>query len=180
MARGLFFHGVCYFLPDDYFQPELSITMTKHPSATSYPATTQDDTSIFDDPYRKEVLEDNYLHGKKKTKYGLFSIGLVFLITSVIAYLSADVPLLDNLFYICLLPVIYLGLGLFSNLQPLMAVIGGIVVVAGLTVFNYMQLGPMSIISGWLYKVIILYFLIRCFQQAKDAEKAKKELEQLG
>ena len=153
--------------------------MSEYPSASSYPPANEE-VSIFDDPYRKEVLEDNYLHAKKKTRYGLFSIGLVFLITSIIGYLSADLPLIDNILYIVFLPVLYLGLGLFSNLQPLMAAIGGILVVVGLTVFNYMQLGAISLIGGWLYKVIILYFLIRCFQQAKEAENAKKELAVLG
>jgi uncharacterized membrane protein len=153
--------------------------MTEYPSATNYPSANQNDVSIFNDPYQKEVLEDNYLYGKKKTRYTLFSIGIVFLITSIIGYLSIGLPLVDNIVYILLLPLIFVGLGLFSNLQPLIAAIGGIAVVAGLTIFNYIQLGPMSIIAGWLYKVIILYFLIRCFQHAKDAERAKKELEVL-
>ena len=154
--------------------------MSENPSATNHLSVNEQDVSIFDDPYRKEVLQDNYLHAKKKTRYGLFSIGLVFLITSIIAYLSAGIPLIENIFYIALLPLLYLGLGLFSNLQPVIAAIGGIVVAAGLTVFNYMQLGAMSLVSGWLYKAVIVYFLIRCFQQAKDAEKAKRELELLG
>lgn len=151
--------------------------MSDHPSATSFQPANEQEVSIFNDLYRKEVLEDNYLHAKKKTRYALFSIGLVFLITSIIGYLSADLLLIENVLYIAFLPALYLGLGLFSKLQPLMAAIGGILVVVGLTIFNYMQLGAMSLIGGWLYKVIILYFLIRCYQQAKEAENAKKESE---
>lgn len=154
--------------------------MSEYPSATNYSPENEQEVSIFDDPYRKEVLQDNYLYAKKKTRYSLFSIGLVFLITSIIAYLSVDLPLIDNIFYIALVPLIYLGLGLFSNLQPLLTAIGGIVVVVALTIFNYIQVGPMSLVAGWLYKAVILYFLIRCCQQAKEAENAKKELEILG
>ncbi|HEX8313644.1 MAG TPA: hypothetical protein VF609_01545 [Flavisolibacter sp.] len=150
--------------------------MSDHPSVTSYSSSPQNEISILEDPYRREVLTDNFHHSRKKTKYALFSIALVFLIAGIFMYLWAGLPIADNLPYILMMPALFVGLGLFAHLQPLIAAITAIVVIVGLTIVNYVQLGAMSLVGGWIYKVIIFYFLLRSVQHARDAEKARKEL----
>ena len=149
-------------------------------SATDQLLESQNQISIFDDPYEKEVLIDNYVNARKKTKYALFSISLVFLITSIIGFMTAGASIVENLPYILLLPVLFAGLGLFAHVQPIISMFAAVGVIMALTVYNYMQLGAYSLIAGWLYKVIVLYFLIRGFQHAKDAERAKKAVTLLG
>jgi len=153
--------------------------MNEIPSATHSANYIHQETSILEDPYRKEVLLDNWQHERKKTRYALFSIGLILLITSIIAYASADLLLLENLPYLLLFPVLFLGLGLFAHLQPMIAAIGGVVVIVGITVLNYMESGAFSLIAGWIYKVIALYFIIKSIQHAREAERARKELQLL-
>ncbi len=139
----------------------------------------QNETSILEDPYHKEVQEDIWQFERKKTMYALFTIGFILLVSNVIGYVASDAFELAYLFDILLVPLIFAGLGFFALLQPLFAAIGGIVVIIALTVINFVALGSLSLISGWIYKVIALYFIIRSIMHAKDAEKARKELQLL-
>jgi hypothetical protein len=154
--------------------------MNEFPSATRSTQYIHRDTSILEDPYREEVLLDNWQHERKKTRYALFSIGFIVLIASTIAYASADLLLIENLPYLLLFPVLFLGLGLFAHLQPMIAAIGGVLVIVGMTVLNYMASGAISLIAGWLYKVIALSFMIKSIRHAQEAERARKELQLLA
>ena len=156
--------------------------MNDYPSATephlyNEPAT---EFSLLEDPYRKEVLEDNLAHAKKKTMLHLLYIGLTLLASNLVGYTVAGASLADNALDILLVPVIFLGVGLFAKLQPMVSAIAGIAVIAGLTVLNFIALGPLSLIAGWIYKVLCLYFIIKAVQHAKESEQAKKELQMLG
>jgi hypothetical protein len=88
--------------------------------------------------------------------------------------------LIENLPYLLLFPVLFLGLGLFAHLQPMIAAIGGVLVIVGMTVLNYMASGAISLIAGWLYKVIALSFMIKSIRHAQEAERARKELQLLA
>ena len=110
----------------------------------------------------------------------LLTIGLVLLISNLIAFASADVSIIDNWLTAVLIPAIFFGLGLFAKLQPLVAAIACIVVIVAIAVLNYIALGPLTLISGWIYKVICLYFIFIAVRHAKDAEQARKELQSLS
>ncbi len=154
--------------------------MSEYPSATKEPVYPAAETSIFEDPYQKEVLLDNWQFERKKAKYALFSIALTYLIASIIGFMSAGIMTVENLPYLLLFPVLFLGTGLFAHYQPMVAAVAAVVVMVGITVLTYMESGAYSLIAGWLYKAIILYFIIKCFRHAKEAEKARRELQLLG
>jgi len=154
--------------------------MNEQQTVANNPVYIQAESSILEDPYQKEVQEDIWQHEKKKTMHSLFSIGFILLVATIIGY--ASVNALDSvyLFEIILYPVIFLGLGLFAKLQPMISVIVGIIVILAITVISYLTLGAISLIAGWLYKVIALYFIIKSVTHAIEAEKARKQLQQLG
>ena len=156
--------------------------MNDYPSATDTPLFGQQtaEFSLLEDPYRKEVLEDNLAHAKKKTMLSLLYIGITLFISNVVGYTVAGASLADNALDILLVPIAFIGVGLFAKLQSMVSAIAGIVILVALTVLNYMALGPLSLIAGWLYKVLCLYFIIKAVQHAKEAEQAKKELQLLG
>ncbi|RYF87333.1 MAG: hypothetical protein EON98_00835 [Chitinophagaceae bacterium] len=153
--------------------------MNDYPSATDTPLYGQQtaEFSLLEDPYRKEVLEDNLAHAKKKTMLHLLYIGATLLISNIIGYSRADALIADNALDILLIPVIFLAVGLFAKLQPMVSAIAGIAVIVGLTVVNYISFGPLTLIAGSIYKILCLYFIVKAVQQAKEAEQAKKELQ---
>src|SRR5687767_13057810 len=103
--------------------------MKDFPSATDTALFTSQETSILEDPYRKEVLLDNWAHERKKTKYALFSVGLVLLIFNLVGATTAGISITDNLGALVLFPALFIGLGFFAHLQPMIAVIGGVLVI---------------------------------------------------
>lgn len=151
-----------------------------HQTADNNAIYIQAETSILEDPYQKEVQEDIWQHERKKTMYALFGIGSVLLIANLIAYASANALEAYYLLDIFLFPAIFLGLGLFARLQPMISAIGGIIVIVAITILGVMGHGAVYLIAGWLYKVIGLYFIIKSVTHAKDAEKARKQLQLLG
>jgi hypothetical protein len=58
----------------------------------------------------------------------------------------------------------------------MIAVICGILAIVAITVMNYIAFGAGSLISGWLFKTIALYFIITSVRHAKEAEAARKRL----
>lgn len=137
------------------------------------------ESSILEDPYQKEIQNDIWLHERKKTMQAVFAIGITLLISNVVGFASADALVVENLIHIFLVPVIFMGLGLFAQLQPMIAAIGGILVILAITIINYMVLGSLSLMAGWLYKAIALYFLIKSVRHAREAETARKNLADL-
>lgn len=154
--------------------------MKENPAPAGTPVYVRTESSIFENPYEREVQLDIWQHEKKKTMLSLFGIGTVLLIGNLISYASVNLLDVEHLASIGLYPVVFFGLGFFAQLQPMIAAIGGIVVVIVITVLGYVAFGPASLISGWLFKTIALYFIITSVRHAKEAEDAKKKLGELG
>lgn len=140
----------------------------------------QTETSILDNPYEREVQEDIVSYEKKKTMYALFIIGAVFLIFDAIALSSANLLTSSTMIVVAMVPAIFLGLGLFAKLQPMVAIIIGIIVILAISVINYLSFGSQSLIMGWLPKAIMIYFIITGVRHAKEAEAAKRKLQSLS
>jgi hypothetical protein len=57
--------------------------MTQYPPARGNTAYIQDETSILEDPYQKEVQLDIWQDERKKTRYAHFTIGVILLVSNV-------------------------------------------------------------------------------------------------
>ena len=67
------------------------------------------------------------------------------------------------------------GLGFWCNKKPLTAIISGASLYALMFILNAV-LNPLTILSGIIFKIIIIGLFIRGIKSAIEAEKLKKEL----
>lgn len=154
--------------------------MNEIPTATAGLTHVDGQASFLEDPYQKEIQLDIWQHEKKKTMQALFAIGLILLISNVIGLATANELVMERLLDILLFPILFAGLGLFARMQPMVSAIGGVIVILAITVMNYLSLGAVSLIAGWLYKALALYFVINSIRHAKEAEAAKQKLNAIG
>lgn len=98
---------------------------------------------------------------------GLWAVwGLIFYVQSHdTAELVADLVLI----------VLFAGLGLWSRRKPLTAIISGAALYA-IVLILLAVVNPISIISGILWKIMIIGAFIRGIKAAIEVEKVKKEL----
>lgn len=134
------------------------------------------ETHLFDNPYDREVQEDIWRHERKKTSIALLLVGINILLMNVIAYGSAGALEMFYFLDIALVPLLFIGLCFFARLQPMLAAIGGIVVIIGMTVWGVMMAGAVWLVAGWLFKSIALYYIISAVRHAREAEAARKKL----
>ena len=116
---------------------------------------------------------------KRKTRNKLFIIAAVIFFFDLIALLTANAVSALTLVYIAVVPLMFVGLALLATKEPLLAMIIGAVIIVALWVFNYIQFGGRSIVSGILAKAILITFLISGFQSAIEANKVRKEMREL-
>ena len=74
-----------------------------------------------------------------------------------------------------ILGAIFAGLGFWCNKKPLTAIISGASLYALMFILNAV-LNPLTILSGTIFKIIIIGLFIRGIKSAIEAEKLKKEL----
>ena len=121
---------------------------------------------------QKEIMEIEI----KKTRNMLWILAAVFLGINVIALLQLGVSISDFWLEIMIIPAVLAGLGFMAIKEPLVATIIATVIIGGLWIYNVVLLGSIAIVSGWLWKGIIIYLIIACFQHARLANKIKREL----
>jgi hypothetical protein len=74
-----------------------------------------------------------------------------------------------------ILAAIYGGLGFWCNRKPLAAIIAGSALYALILILNAI-INPLTIVSGIIFKIVIIGFFVRGIKAAIEAEKLKKEL----
>jgi hypothetical protein len=81
-----------------------------------------------------------------------------------------------TLIYTLVVPVIFIALAFLAMAKPMLAMgaaLGLFVLIIAYTVY---ALGARAIISGLLVKAVIVYFFVKGFNHAKEAETARKNL----
>jgi len=74
-----------------------------------------------------------------------------------------------------ILGAIYAGLGFWCNKKPLAAIISGSALYGLILILNAI-VNPLTIVSGLIFKIVIIGFFVRGIKSAIEAEKLKKEL----
>ena len=136
----------------------------------------EEESSILIDPYAKDVQLSIWRQDCVKTRNALFGIGLLIFVGDIIAIAAADAVTINNIAFISIIPIVFIGLGLFARLQPLLASLAGCFIIAALTAYTIYSYGAVGLISGWWIKIITLYFIITSIRSARSAEVAKKQL----
>jgi len=128
----------------------------------------------------REAKEIDLSEANKKIKRASIALYVVAGTTALLGLamvgLSKD-PAAKNSLLITnlILAAIYGGLGFWCNQKPLAAIISGSALYALVLILNAI-VNPLTIISGIIFKIIIIGFFVRGIKSAIEAEKLKKEL----
>jgi hypothetical protein len=112
----------------------------------------------------------------RKTKNAIFAIAGIWLASELLGLVMANVFTTEVLLSISIVPAILIAAGFFALKQPLAAIIVAAVVFAGVWILTILVVGGIGAISGLLIKAVIIYFLIVGFQNAREANRIKKEI----
>jgi uncharacterized membrane-anchored protein len=136
--------------------------------------------SVFYTGYEIEVLKDNRAHSLKKLRNNLLVIAAMFLVSDVLALIRTDSFGSIALLYALVFPVFFTGLAFLSSKSPYAALTIAIILLVAVVALNAYQLGAASLFSGWIWKVVVVYLMIASFRHAKEAEEARKKLEEFA
>ncbi len=121
---------------------------------------------------QKEILAIE----SRKTRNKIFTVGLIIFISDLLGLIRLDAVTGQTILYISIVPLIYVGLGFFALKEPLAAIIIAAVIIIGLWIYIIASTGAASVIQGWLIKAVVIYLLLAGLQNAKEAQRIKKEL----
>ena len=141
------------------------------------PGASSQENSFMEESYFKETQLDIWQHEKKKTMHAVFAIGAVLLGSDLLALLMANALTGASFVYVLIVPAIYAGIGLFAQKKPLAAAILAALLFLAIIAFTIYALGAKSMVSGLLIKAIVIFFVISAFHHAREAERAKRNLE---
>ncbi len=121
---------------------------------------------------QKEILEIEI----RKTKTKLFTIAAVVFGFDLLALLAVNLVTADTLLYIAIVPAIMVGLAFLAMKEPMLAMIIAALIIVGIWIYIIAMTGSQAALTGWLGKAILVYLLIAGFQNAREAQRIKKEL----
>jgi hypothetical protein len=131
-------------------------------------------SDLYDNYY--ETQKEIYSMEIRKTRNKLFTLSVLIFAIDFIALNMADAVNFETLLIIAVVPVLFIGLAFLALKEPLLAMIIGAVTIVGFWIYAAIQSGGMSAISGWLVKAVVVYLIIAGFQNAREAQRIKKEL----
>lgn len=134
------------------------------------------EASIFDELQNKEVLIENCKYDSKKTMTSLMIIGCVLFVSDFLALSMANAINAYSLVAALVAPALFAGLGFLARIKPMLSMIIASVLFALIIILSIYLLGAKAIVSGLLVKAVVIYFFIKGFNHAKEAEEAKKTL----
>jgi hypothetical protein len=137
---------------------------------------TVSESSIFEMAYDKEILQDNLKYDLKRTKNSLFIIAVVLLLSDILGLSMANALNGTTFVYVLVVPIIFVALGFAASVKPMIAMSVAAVLFVLIIAYNIYVLGARSIVSGLIVKAVLVYFFIKGFNHAKDAETAKRDL----
>lgn len=120
-------------------------------------------------------FQDDYKKSINKARNILFILAGLNLVAGLLmgVLIQTDIAMLISS---VILAGIYLGLGLWSRTKPFPAIITGLIVYITIIVISAM-IEPMSIVSGIIWKVIIISGFIYGYKGAKEGEEIKEQME---
>lgn len=136
----------------------------------------ENETSVFVDPYFRDIQTDIWNHERNKTMKCLIIIAIVLLIGDLLNMARTDAFTSGDFVYALVFPIIYTALGIFARVNPVIAVIIAAIVFTGLIGLMIYAFGMMGILMGFLGKAAIIYLLFRVYKHAQDAREAQRNL----
>jgi len=121
---------------------------------------------------QKEIMELE----KKKTRNKLFTLAVLIFASDFLALLVLDAVNPQTLLIIAVIPLIFAGLAFLALKEPMLAMIIGALILVSAWTYAIVVTGGQAAISGWLIKAIAVYLLFAGFQNAREAQRIKKEL----
>lgn len=126
------------------------------------------------------IKEDKLEEMEKKVRSAsntMYILAGLFVLFGIVYFGMADES--DNRGVVLLINFIvagiYVGLGYWSRLQPLPAILAGLILYTVVTILNAMS-DPNMIWRGILVKILVFVFLIKGLTSAYQAQRIKKEL----
>lgn len=108
----------------------------------------------------------------RQARNTLFIVGGLQLLFGIVVYFMADAT--EELIAGAVLFLIYLGLGFWSQKKPLIALILGLLLYLSLIILSAV-VDPTTITSGVLVKVIIIVFLGKGINSARELKKQEQQ-----
>jgi hypothetical protein len=108
-----------------------------------------------------------------KARNALFGVAVLYGINYIILAAQAGIPAIIEGGILC---SIFIGLGIWANKNPFPAVLTGLLLFV-LIIILFAFVNPLTIISGILWKIIIVSALVYGLQAAKKAKDLKASLE---
>ncbi|TFF39239.1 hypothetical protein [Mucilaginibacter psychrotolerans] len=112
----------------------------------------------------------------KKAGNSLYYLAGIFTLSAIINYFRfQDNPdTISEVIIILILAFLFLGLGAYSSKKPLVCLVSGLVLYIIVQVLLAID-NPINIVSGIIFKIIIIGYLIKGIKSALDFEQFKKE-----
>jgi len=131
-------------------------------------------SDIYDNYH--ETQKEIYDMETRKTRNKLFTLAVLIFAMDFIALNIINAVNFQTLIIIAIVPVLFIGLAFLAFKEPLMSMIIATVVIVGFWAYAAIQSEGRSAISGWLIKAVVVYLIIAGFQNAREAQRIKKEL----
>jgi hypothetical protein len=90
--------------------------------------------------------------------------------------LVANAVTFPTVLVISVIPVLLAGLAFLALREPLLAMIIAAIIFIAAWIYTISVMGGQAAVSGWLVKAIVIYLLIAGFQNAREAQRIRKEL----
>ena len=131
---------------------------------------------IYNRNYKQTELEDlnKKIRSASTTLYVL--AGLSFITGLIIYVLHKDEMRANfNLIIYMVMAVIYVGLAVWCKKKSVAAIISGLVLYLGFQIILAFD-NPSNLVRGFIWKILIIGYLLKGMKSAFDSQKIKKEL----
>ena len=125
--------------------------------------------------YKQTQIEVLAIH-HKKLRNNFFIIGLVFLSADMIGMAVSNNVASTVIAASLLMPILYAGLAFLSLKQTMMAVIIAVVLFALVLILQVLVNGAGALLSGWIFKAVLVYLHISAYRYANDIRTTEKEI----
>jgi membrane-associated HD superfamily phosphohydrolase len=142
-----------------------------------FQATEQEQNNFMSGRNMKEIDLDEAQKKIRRASNTLFFIGGATFLIGLIFYSINTEPAMKTSLLLtnAILGVIYTGLGFWCKKKPLAAIISGLSLYVLVMILNAV-ISPLTIVSGIIFKIIIIGLFINGIKSAIEAEKITKEL----
>lgn len=112
----------------------------------------------------------------RKTRNKLIIIAVVIFLFDFFALAVLNLLTINAIVLILIIPVIMALLALLANKEPLLSMVLATLVLGGIWIYTIVVLGVGAAKIGWLSKIVLITLLITGFQNAREAQRIKREL----